>query len=174
MPIIVELIPEAEKRAAQLAVASAMTCYSGNVIVRLDSQKYEKRREMAERIRRSTLAAGHNTTRQHQNFTFTLSGISRQAIWSFLHSHPFYNSEQVSQRYVEVKKANFTTPSNLTEEQQAIFQEGLDLTFEAYKKLGEILAQPVADEYYNIFPATGCASISPNFLYASNVKSKPS
>ncbi len=169
MPIIVELIPDAEKRAAQLAVASAMTCYSGNGIVRLDSQKYEKRREMAERIRLSTLAAGHNTTRQHQNFTFTLSGISRQVIWSFLHSHPFYNSEQVSQRYVEVKKANFTTPSNLTEEQETIFQEGLDLTFEAYKKLGEILAQPVADEYYNIFPAR---QKRPDIKWQSVIKKK--
>ena len=153
MPIVVELIIESEKRAAQLAVASARTCYSGSGIIRLDDESYRKRQELNERIRISTLAAGHNTTRQHQNFTFTLSGISRQVIWSFLHSHPFYNSEQVSQRYVEVKKSNFTIPENLTYHQQAIFQEGLDITFEAYKKLGEILTEAVAEEYYEIFPA---------------------
>lgn len=153
MSIVVELIPDVDKKAAPLAVASARTCYSGSGIIRLDQASYDTRREMSERIRVSTLAAGHNTTRQHLTFTFGLGGVSRQAIWSFLHSHPFYNSEQVSQRYVEVKKENFTVPETLTDAQRRIFQEGLDLTFEAYKRLGEVLEAPVAEEYYGTFPA---------------------
>ena len=35
------------------------------------------------------------------NFVFILDNVSRLAIWSFFHAHPFYNSEQVSQRYVD-------------------------------------------------------------------------
>ncbi len=48
---------------------------------------------------------------QHATFQFSLENVSRQAIWSFLHSHPFYNSEQVSQRYVEVKAGNVILPA---------------------------------------------------------------
>ena len=47
-------------------------------------------------------AAGHHTTFQHATFVFVLDNVSRLAIWSFFHSHPYYNSEQVSQRYREV------------------------------------------------------------------------
>ena len=39
---------------------------------------------------------------QHATFVFVLDNVSRLAIWSFFHAHPFYNSEQVSQRYREV------------------------------------------------------------------------
>ena len=58
---------------------------------------------LRDRIARSIFEAGHHTTLQHAHFQFALSGVSRQFLWTFLHSHPFYNSEQVSQRYVEVK-----------------------------------------------------------------------
>ncbi len=39
-----------------------------------------------------------------------MENVSRQFLWTFLHSHPFYNSEQVSQRYVEVSKGNYAVP----------------------------------------------------------------
>jgi thymidylate synthase ThyX len=58
----------------------------------------------------SIYKAGHHTTLQHSSFQFTLENVSRQFIWSFLHSHPFYNSEQVSQRYVTVGPDSVTVP----------------------------------------------------------------
>ena len=39
-----------------------------------------------------------------------LRNVSRQLLWSFLHAHPYYNSEQTSQRYVEVKPGTFARP----------------------------------------------------------------
>jgi thymidylate synthase ThyX len=66
--------------------------------------------ELRDRIYDGIYDAGHHTTIQHPTFVFTLKKVSRQFIWSFLHAHPFYNSEQVSQRYVEVKRQNFVTP----------------------------------------------------------------
>ena len=100
----------------ELAVASAKTCYSSRGIIYPDDvSKDEKAMAVRDRIASSTLEAGHLTTRQHAHFVFALDGVSRQFIWSFLHSHPFYNSEQVSQRYVRIRRGNFcllyTSPS---------------------------------------------------------------
>jgi len=43
-------------------------------------------------------------------FSFVLDKVSRQLIWSFAAQPSFLQSEQVSQRYVEMKPENFTTP----------------------------------------------------------------
>ena len=91
-------------------VAAARTCYSSRVVTPQDVDKDEKARELRDRIYESIYEAGHHTTIQHPTFQFVLQKVSRQFLWSFLHAHPFYNSEQVSQRYVEVKPGNFTTP----------------------------------------------------------------
>ena len=48
----------------------------------------------------ATFFGGHHTVYQHAHFEFGLENVSRQFVWSFLHAHPFYNSEQQSQRYV--------------------------------------------------------------------------
>jgi len=140
--------------AQDLAVASARTCYSGNgPIIFNHVSEHGIKSDLHESIRASTLLAGHNTTRQHLYFTFVLDKISRQAIWSFLHSHPFYNSEQVSQRYVQMKKENFHIPQELNETQRELFQTGLDNSFEAYKQLQQMLIPSVEEEYYTRFSA---------------------
>jgi hypothetical protein len=41
---------------------------------------------------------GHHTVHQHAHFEFGLENVSRKFLWSFLHAHPFHNSEQQSQR----------------------------------------------------------------------------
>ena len=51
-----------------------------------------------------TFDAGHHTVYQHAHFEFGLENISRQFVWTFLHSYPFYNSEQSSQRYVKLRE----------------------------------------------------------------------
>ena len=82
------------------SVATARTCYSPQVIHAGDVAKDEAARLRRDAIAQSIYKAGHHTTLQHATFQFVLDKVSRQVIWSFLHSHPFYNSEQVSQRYV--------------------------------------------------------------------------
>ncbi len=136
-----------------LSIASARTCYSSKGIVTPEEvSKDEKSRKLRDEIAQSTLEAGHLTTRQHAHFVFALSGVSRSFIWSFLHSHPFYNSEQVSQRYVKVKDGTFTVPI-LEAHQKAKYEEILKLQMGAYHKLIELLLPSVAEEYYRIFPS---------------------
>ena len=76
-------------------VATAKTCYSSKGIV--EDANVGGREQFAP-LAQSIYEAGHHTTFQHAHFQFAMENVSRHFIWSFLHSHPFYNSEQVSQR----------------------------------------------------------------------------
>lgn len=137
----------------ELAVATARTCYSGKgVIYPEDVSKDEKAVELRDRIASSTLEAGHLTTRQHAHFVFSLSGVSRQFIWSFLHGHPFYNSEQVSQRYVRVKQGNVIMPP-LPEAARPVYAETVAAQMAAYESLIEVLREPLASDFFQRFPA---------------------
>ncbi len=136
----------------ELAVATARTCYSGKgVIFPENVSATEKDVAMRDRIAASTLEAGHLTTRQHAHFVFAMSGVSRQLIWSFLHSHPFYNSEQVSQRYVRVKRGSFVMPP-LPEKVHSIYGDAIQQQMDAYERLIEILKVPLGSDFYERFP----------------------
>ncbi|MBI3315472.1 MAG: FAD-dependent thymidylate synthase [Candidatus Omnitrophica bacterium] len=133
------------------AVATARTCYSPRVVTSDEVHKDDKSRALRDRIAESIYKAGHHTTIQHATFQFILDKVSRQFIWSFLHSHPFYNSEQVSQRYVHVSAENFTVPP-LEEAAYEIYVATIRLQMEAYEKLIRILEPTVRAQYAKIFP----------------------
>lgn len=136
-----------------LAVATARTCYSSKgIITREDVRKDEASLVLRDKIAQSTLQAGHLTTRQHANFVFALDRVSRQFIWSFLHSHPFYNSEQVSQRYVKVAPGHFTIPP-LKESQAKRYRETVQLQMERYNQLIELLMPDIRRRFFKLFPA---------------------
>src|SRR6202171_208800 len=82
------------------AMAAARTCYSPHII---DHGEITEKQRI--NIGASTFYGGHHTVFQHAHFEFGLENISRQFVWSFLHAHPFYNSEQQSQRYVRLDHA---------------------------------------------------------------------
>src|SRR5882672_7097267 len=134
------------------AVATARTCYSSQVIHSGDVSKDDLTRARRDVIAQSIYKAGHHTTIQHATFQFVLDKVSRQVIWSFLHSHPFYNSEQVSQRYVEMKPENFTIPS-LSEDNLEEYNLAVQELMDAYHKLNELLEPTVRAEYKRLFPA---------------------
>ena len=134
-------------------VATARTCYSGKGIVddeQIDLEEGGRDRSIAQSI----YQAGHHTTFQHAQFQFALSGISRHFIWSFLHSHPFYNSEQVSQRYVRLKKDSFYMPP-ITGDARQLYLDTIDMQMAAYKALRQSLFEVAEAEYFRIFPARG-------------------
>ncbi|MBI3088303.1 MAG: FAD-dependent thymidylate synthase [Candidatus Omnitrophica bacterium] len=135
-----------------LSIATARTCYSSQVISASDVDRDEKARAQRDRIAESIYRAGHHTTIQHPTFQFVLERVSRQFIWSFLHSHPFYNSEQVSQRFVEVKPGNVTVPP-LGEEARAVYLETVRLQMGAYHRLIELVEPAVTAEYRRLFPS---------------------
>src|SRR6201993_4063659 len=88
------------------AIAAARTCYAHHLIT--PDEITDKQRL---NIGAATFYSGHHTVFQHAHFEFGLENISRQFVWSFLHAHPFYNSEQQSQRYVRMDKVQAFVPS---------------------------------------------------------------
>lgn len=140
------------------AVATARTCYSSRVIDLNDvtgsgqsPEVQQQRQAMRDRIAASIYQAGHHTTLQHAHVQFTMSGVSRHFLWSFLHAHPFYNSEQQSQRYVHVKPGNIIEPEFNNPQAQAIYQAGIQDQTEVYEQLTDMLFPVAARNYYGIF-----------------------
>ena len=134
-----------------LAVATARTCYSSTVISPEEVGRDDRSRAQRDRIAESIYKAGHHTTIQHPTFQFVLEKVSRQFLWSFLHAHQFYNSEQVSQRYVEVKPGNVTVPP-LGDDARAIYLDTVRDQMDAYHRLIELVEPTVTREYRRIFP----------------------
>ncbi|MBX7222476.1 MAG: FAD-dependent thymidylate synthase [Blastocatellia bacterium] len=126
-------------------VATAKTCYSSKGIIR-----DEDITENFEPLAQSIYQAGHHTTYQHAHFQFAIANVSRQFIWSFLHAHPFYNSEQVSQRYVAVKPDSYAIPP-LSGEALACYTTAMAEQTAAYEQLTERLMPIVACEYNKLF-----------------------
>jgi thymidylate synthase ThyX len=133
------------------AMATARTCYAPRVITPADVRRDEKARALRDRIAKETYQAGHHTTLQHATFQFAIENVSRQCIWSFLHSHPFYNSEQVSQRYVAVKPESVVVPA-LAEPLEALYRDTVRAQMEAYGRLASLLLPRTEQEFFRIFP----------------------
>lgn len=134
------------------SVATARTCYSPKVIYPEDVSATAKARALRDRIAQSTFEAGHHTTIQHPTFQFVLERVSRQFIWSFLHSHPYYNSEQVSQRYVRVAPGHWTIPDLPNDEARELFEASCRRLAADYEELCQVLLAPAAEVYFKTFP----------------------
>src|SRR5262245_9817776 len=148
-PAPVVRLVHAFDRPYENVVATARTCYSAKGIVTEDQASAKPDRRDA--IAKSIYEAGHHTTFQHAHFQFALENVSRHFLWTFLHSHPFYNSEQVSQRYVEVKKGNFAVPPMGPAERE-IYERTARKQQDAYTKLTELLTPLAAERYFGLFP----------------------
>lgn len=129
------------------AVAAARTCYSSKGIVKTEEVAGWARRDD---LAKSLYRGGHHTVFQHAHFQFALANVSRQFVWTFLHSHPFYNSEQVSQRYVEVKADTCAVPP-LEGQALELYRGATARLFDAYRELAGALEKPVSAEYFARF-----------------------
>lgn len=134
-----------------LAAASARTCYSSRgLILPEDMHANDKARELRNKVARATLRSGHHTTRQHAHFVFGIENISRQLIWQLLHAHPYYNSEQVSQRYVPIRNDRtwYSLPQSLAHhaEVHTLHQAA----YETYRLLIETLRPVVEKIFFSI------------------------
>ena len=117
------------------AIAAARTCYAPRLIA--PEEVTDKQRSL---IGAATFYGGHHTVYQHAHFEFGLENVSRQFVWSFLHAHPFYNSEQQSQRYVRLDRAHAYIPdmSNLFGAEK-IFEAAVAHSWDAYRQLTALL-----------------------------------
>jgi thymidylate synthase ThyX len=128
-------------------LTTARTCYSSKGLVEDADLK-----PGGEGLARDLYEAGHHTTIQHAYFQFAMENVSRQFLWSFLHAHPFYNSEQVSQRYVKVRASNCFVPP-LRGEARAIYLEGVAEQLGFYRELIGSLTPLATAAYDARFPA---------------------
>ena len=167
-PGVTLLREESTQHPFALAVAAAWSCYGGRPakVETVRKLVYEPepeglspvkaadrahRRERAMKLYADLFAAGHHTTLQHANFVFVLDNVSRLAIWSFFHAHPFYNSEQVSQRYREVSGETMVTP-DLPRVELEIYSAAIQRSLEGYRNLTDLLAPDMAARYGGVFP----------------------
>jgi thymidylate synthase ThyX len=119
------------------AIAAARTCYSSRIIG--PEEVTEKQRV---NIGSATFFGGHHTVYQHAHFEFGLENVSRQFVWSFLHAHPFYNSEQQSQRYVRLDRAQAYVPPEAPHfgaPERAIYERAIARAWESYRELTALL-----------------------------------
>lgn len=138
------------QRPYENAVATARTCYSAGGIV--TAEQVSLKPDLRDRIAASIYEAGHHTTLQHSHVQFGLENVSRHFIWSFLHSHPYYNSEQVSQRYVRVAADQVAIPP-LAGKGLRIYESAVAAQMADYNELIELLTPVVEKAYYQLFPA---------------------
>src|SRR3979490_1325152 len=115
------------------AIAAARTCYSSRLI---NPEEVNDKQRL--NIGAATFFSGHHTVYQHAHFEFGLENISRQFVWSFLHAHPFYNSEQQSQRYVRMERAQAYIPETslfFDEATRTIYEQAIARAWQHYREL---------------------------------------
>lgn len=115
------------------AIAAARTCYSPRVITTAEITDRQR-----DTIGRLTFEGGHHTVFQHAHFEFGLENISRQLVWSVLHSYPFYNSEQQSQRYVKLGEPRAYVPP-LSGRAKDVYEKAVVEAWESYGRLSALL-----------------------------------
>jgi thymidylate synthase ThyX len=135
------------------AIAAARTCYASKLIGHeeiTDKQRLN--------IGAGTFYSGHHTVYQHAHFEFGLENVSRQFVWSFLHAHPFYNSEQQSQRYVRLDRAHaYIPPVSLffDEGSREIYERAVARAWDYYRELSALLvpdARSILSDIWHIGP----------------------
>jgi flavin-dependent thymidylate synthase len=135
------------------AIAAARTCYAPRLISAEEIS--EKQRT---NIGAATFYSGHHTVFQHAHFEFGLENVSRQFVWSFLHAHPFYNSEQQSQRYVRLDHAVAYIPAENDKfgpEERQIFERAVARAWHAYRDLSALLrddARRILGDIWHVGP----------------------
>ena len=135
------------------AIAAARTCYSPRLIG--PEEVTDKQRL---NIGAATFYSGHHTVYQHAHFEFGLENVSRQFVWSFLHAHPFYNSEQQSQRYVRMDRVQaYVPPASLffDERSKAIYEQSITRAWQYYRELSALLvpdARAILNDIWHISP----------------------
>ncbi len=135
------------------AIAAARTCYAPRII---GPEEINDKQRLT--IGAATFYGGHHTVYQHAHFEFGLENVSRQFVWSFLHAHPFYNSEQQSQRYVRLDRAQAFVPPESEKfgpAERAIYERAVARAWEHYRELTALLkpdARTILGDIWHVGP----------------------
>jgi thymidylate synthase ThyX len=137
------------------AIAAARTCYAPRLI---GAEEITDKQRLT--IGAATYYAGHHTVYQHAHFEFGLENVSRQFVWSFLHAHPFYNSEQQSQRYVRLDHASAYLPAfgpAFGAAEEEIYRRAVERAWQSYRDLSALLvddARAILGDIWHLNPAS--------------------
>jgi len=137
------------------AIAAARTCYSPHLVS--PDEITEKQRVT---IGSGTYFGGHHTVYQHAHFEFGLENVSRQFVWSFLHAHPFYNSEQQSQRYVRLDRAQAYVPAESPRfgpAERSIYEKAVARLWAHYRDMTRMLeptARAILNDIWHVSPSS--------------------
>ena len=115
------------------AIAAARTCYSPRVVAAAEVTDRQR-----DAIGALTFDGGHHTVYQHAHFEFGLENISRQLVWTALHSYPFYNSEQSSQRYVKLREPRAFVPP-ISGDALELYERAILSAWDTYAELSVLL-----------------------------------
>jgi len=135
------------------AIAAARTCYAPRLI---GPEEITDKQRL--NIGAATFYSGHHTVYQHAHFEFGLENVSRQFVWSSLHAHPFYNSEQQSQRYVRLDRAQaYVPPTSLffDESCKELYEAAIARAWNYYRELSSLLiadARTILNDIWHIGP----------------------
>src|SRR5260370_15918575 len=135
------------------AIAAARTCYAPRLI---GPEEITDKQRL--NIGAATFYSGHHTAYQHAHFQFGLENISRQFVWSFLHAHPFYNSEQQSQPYVPLDRAQaYIPPESLFFDPptRTIYEQAIARAWQHYRELSALLvgdAREILSDIWHVSP----------------------
>jgi len=135
------------------AIAAARTCYAPRLI---GPEEITDKQRL--NIGAATFYSGHHTVYQHAHFEFGLENVSRQFVWSFLHAHPFYNSEQQSQRYVRLDRAQaYVPPTSLFFDASCkeLYEAAIARAWNYYRELSSLLiadARTILNDIWHIGP----------------------
>lgn len=120
------------------AIAAARTCYSSKCV---SADEVTDKQRVS--IGKSTYEGGHHSIFQHATFEFCVEGVSRNFVHE-LHSHPFYNSSQSSQRYVKLKEV-LATIVPLKGRNLKIYKDVIIRAWDKYDELTEIILKLLID-----------------------------
>jgi len=137
------------------AIAAARTCYAPRLI---GAEEITDKQRVT--IGAATFFSGHHTVYQHAHFEFGLENVSRQFVWSFLHAHPFYNSEQQSQRYVRQDRATAYLPPEsdvFGAAEREIYAHAVERAWTYYRELTSLLlgdARNILNDIWHVAPSS--------------------
>src|SRR5690348_7449424 len=135
------------------AIAAARTCYAPRLITPGGGTDEQCLTSCA-----ATLYSCHHTAYQHAHCEFGLDNVSRQFVWSFLHAHPFYNTEQQSHRYVRLDRPHaYVPPVSLffDKKSKEIYQQSIARAWNYYRELCALLigdARDILNDIWHVSP----------------------
>lgn len=133
--------------ARDVAITTAVQSYAPGIAL-----MRERRDSKSNAIAESTLNAGHLTTRQHMHYTWRFSGTSRSVTHDIFHAHPFYNSEQQSQRFVPVVEGSYLVRKDLTPSQMALYLDAANYSNRAYVEMNQWLRPEIERLIREMYP----------------------